>query len=781
MPISLGQRLADFASMFIMGVFSLGLLAYVGFGEATNNYPRFEVEKVTAQARAVQSTMEKYLNAGLPLRQFAGFDTLVMPIIKIDDAIDGMRVADRQGRLVFEAVQPGSTLTEVSELVDPDLVDVKVTVETAYTQVILPLRSRFGFGGQLVTYIPNAYVKGQISKATKMLPWAAAAGSLFLGLFGAAVAGMAGERRSRWDKIVFVSAFLAVAATVIIGLANLYSTGARTKAIGLSGALTERLSVVYDLGLSLDDIEGFDRTFADYRRLNPDLRNMALIVDGKVVIHTDPTAIGKAFQPDSNAFEEVQAVDNVPGLDVKVSVSIPYDVVYLAVGRSAKTFIVLLVASGFMAGLFFQLGGALRRMRQARDMRSTDGQSAVEAIKPALFLGFFVENLAVSFLPQLMQKSATAAGLPPSLASAMFMAYFITFAGALVPAGFYAARHGPKPLIFGGALIVAAAASLIAVSDHYTLIVVSRLMSGLGQGLLFIGAQSYILAYAAADKRTQSAGIIVYTFNGGMLSGMVIGGLLVGYVGPSGVFWIGAATALVIALYTWLLIAPPRMAQIEDTSIMRSPKAILGVFRSSGFLWTTLLVGMPAKAVLTGVIIFAMPLILSGMNLAQEDIGQVIMFYALGVLLSSHYVSRYADRFGRLRDILFIGLSLSGVGLAVIGSIGWPSLGTQAIGPIAVTLIILAGTFIVGVAHGFINAPVISFIASTDAARRLGEAPVTAFYRFIERVGHIAGPLVVGQLFFLSNRSPSVIAWLGVLMVFFAVAFVFMRQERKES
>jgi hypothetical protein len=163
MPISLGQRLADFASMFIMGVFSLGLLAYVGFGESSNKYPQFEVDKVTAQARAVQSTMEKYLNAGLPLRQFAGFDTLVMPIIKIDDAIDGMRVADRQGRMIFEAVQPDSTLTEVSELVDPDLVDVKVTVEASYTQVILPLRSRFGFGGQLVTYVPNAYVKGQIS------------------------------------------------------------------------------------------------------------------------------------------------------------------------------------------------------------------------------------------------------------------------------------------------------------------------------------------------------------------------------------------------------------------------------------------------------------------------------------------------------------------------------------------------------------------------------------------------------------------------------------------
>jgi hypothetical protein len=265
-----------------------------------------------------------------------------------------------------------------------------------------------------------------------------------------------------------------------------------------------------------------------------------------------------------------------------------------------------------------------------------------------------------------------------------------------------------------------------------------------------------------------------------MLSGMVIGGLLVGYVGSTGVFWIGAATAVIIALYTWLLIAPPRMAQIEDTSIMRSPKAILGVFKSGGFLWTTLLVGIPAKAVLTGVIVFAMPLVLSGMKLGQEDIGQVIMFYALGVLIASHYVSRYADRFGKIRNILFIGLSLSGVGLAIIGSIGYPEMGTEKLGAITVTLILLAGTFIVGVGHGFINAPVISFIASTEAARTLGEAPVTAFYRFIERIGHIAGPLIVGQLFLFNSSSPVIMVWIGAAMLIFAVLFL-MRQERKET
>ena len=778
MAVTWGERFADFAAMFFMGVFSLGLLAYVGYGEAANKYPQFEIEKVTAQARPVQFAIEKYLSTGIPLRQFAGFDTLTAPIVKVDPAIDALTVIDRNGAVVFENGQRGIAINKVIAL-DQNSSDVRVEVGAVYTQVFMPLRSRFGFGGQLIIHVPNDYVREQVKKATKFLPWSAAIGSLLLGLFGAIVAGKPTSWRTRWDKVIFIGMFVGVAATVVGGLASLYSAGAQSKAVALGGALTERVSTIYDMGLSLGDVEGLDRTFSEYRRSFPELRTVSMIIDDVVLIHTDPAAVGKALVPDRNSFSVFTEVDEIPGLNVKVYVSIPHEVVYLTVGRSAKTFGVLLVASGFMAGLFFQLGGALRRMRLSLVTDETDGRSAVDAIKPALFMGFFIENLAVSFLPQLMQSSAAASGLPPFMVSAMFMAYFVTFALTLVPAGIYAAKHGPTRLIFAGALLVAIAAAAIALSTHFSVIIASRLLSGLGQGLLFIGSQSFILAYAAADKRTQSAGIIVYTFNGGMLSGMVIGGLMVGYVGSSGVFWLGAGMAICIALYTWLLVAPPKMTARDETSVMRSPKAILGVFKSGGFIWTTLLVGIPAKAVLTGVIIFAMPLVLSNLKLEREDIGQVIMFYALGVLISSHYVSRYADRVGKIRNILVIGLSLSGLGMVVIGSIGWSGFNADNLGPVIVTLVLLAGTFIVGVAHGCINAPVITHIASTSAAQRLGEAPVTAFYRFIERVGHIAGPLVVGQLYFMSNQSPLVIAWLGVIMLAFAIPFWLRRDDAK--
>ena len=74
---------------------------------------------------------------------------------------------------------------------------------------------------------------------------------------------------------------------------------------------------------------------------------------------------------------------------------------------------------------------------------------------------------------------------------------------------------------------------------------------------------------------------------------------------------------------------------------------------------------------LTGVVIFALPLLLAQREYAQEDIGQIIMIYAAGVVLASGYVSRRVDRTGETYSILFFGSAISAAGLVLIGLIDW--------------------------------------------------------------------------------------------------------------
>ena len=90
------------------------------------------------------------------------------------------------------------------------------------------------------------------------------------------------------------------------------------------------------------------------------------------------------------------------------------------------------------------------------------------------------------------------------------------------------------------------------------------------------------------------------------------------------------------------------------------------------------------------------------------------------------------------------------------------------------SLAMIIGVTIVGLAHGFINAPVVTHVADSKLAHDIGPNTATAGYRFLERVGHVAGPIIFGQLFFLTGQSAVVIGWIGggiaALGLFFILA-----------
>ena len=61
--------------------------------------------------------------------------------------------------------------------------------------------------------------------------------------------------------------------------------------------------------------------------------------------------------------------------------------------------------------------------------------------------------------------------------------------------------------------------------------------------------------------------------------------------------------------------------------------------------------------------------------------------------------------------ILFCGAIMSGVGMVMIGLMGSPLLGNDFLS----TVVVVCAVAVVGVAHGFINAPVVSHVGQTDS------------------------------------------------------------------
>ena len=182
------------------------------------------------------------------------------------------------------------------------------------------------------------------------------------------------------------------------------------------------------------------------------------------------------------------------------------------------------------------------------------------------------------------------------------------------------------------------------------------------------------------------------------------------------------------------------------------------VITDGQFLKAIFCIGIPAKALLTGVISFAIPLILTQQHYRPEDIGQLIMLYGLGVVASTGVVSRLVDRNRNTQSILFWGAIMSGLGLMLVGLMGSKIVGDGQLS----TAVAIVGIVLVGVAHGFINAPVVTHVGISELAGRIGAVPTTTTYRFLERAGHISGPFLVSQLFLIWGQGPYIIGWIGV-------------------
>jgi predicted MFS family arabinose efflux permease len=774
------RRLLGLLGTILVTALSVLLLCYVAYGEARRTYPTFQADRLAAQAELVGHSMESFLVAGLPLEQFPGFVPVTRPLLDSDGSIVAIYVTDTRGEVVFLHAQPGATgLDAASQLVFQDSplqqegLRHRLTENASFYRLTVPLSSRFGVVGSLHLLMDRSVMTASIDARFSVV---ALVGLVLLVGFTAGTVLTSGRRTAaRWMTGLYGLTLVTVAAVAILSMIGLYSEGIEGKTSALARSLGERLKAPFELGLRLDDLSGLDAALRQYKELNPDLSFVALTTGGDIAIHTDPQRVGAAWQPPGDHFEYAVALD--PAADTVVRVGIPTSLVTSKLWRSAKNFLVLFLASGMLSLLFFDMTRTLARARgQRTDAPSTAGPKGTRAslLRLFYFLTVFIEGLSTSFLPVYLEGVARISGFDKSTVSSLFSVYFLAFLAVLLPAGRLVERRGTRPLLLAGAGLVAANLLLMAFVPEFTVMVLARALAGLGQGMLLIGVQSYFLDTAQGEKRTQGAAIIVFGYNGGLISGTAIGALLAAYMGVQGVFVVGTAAAVLLFWYAAALLPSTRPEATSPVDAHGSTDGFLAglarAVRDPEFVRTTLLIGIPTKAILTGVTVFALPLLLSRHGFVQEDIGQILMLYALGVLVSSTLVSRMVDASWSTARVLVVGGLGSGLGLILIGLAGLEALsrGNSA----GLTLVLIAGTLVLGVSHGCINAPIVTHVASTRAADALGASAAASLYRVLERVGHVAGPAAVGQILVLGHESLTALGWLGGAVIVLTLLFV---------
>jgi MFS family permease len=772
--------------MVLVTMVALGLLSYLGYGEAQRTYTALVLERLAAQGETVQQSMSAFLLQDLPLQQFPGFSTVTRPLLDSDATIQAIYVTDANGRLIFSNTQAGASLAPQAlssfhrSPLSVENQDAQVSETSSAYRVGLPLRTRFEAAGRLYISIKKDSIQRTLLATFRLV----LAGAVALFLLGCIVYALIIKFTSgspdRRLTLAYSGVFALMTVVVMAGLTNLYAQGIGDKSRALATSLAERLDVPLQLGLNLSDFSGIGTILDQYRQSNPDIGFIGLTRGNTTIVQSGLLATSGIWQSPGDAFESDVRLSDSPhdsARSLVVRLGVPRAVVYSKLWESLKNFTALFLASMLLSRVILNLRYSLFA-RRSRDFAAGPAE-AIGIIVPLYFFAVFSDSLNNSFLPQHFQAIASDAHVSNGVVSILFTVWYAAYALALFPSGLLAERFGVRPLFLLGPLLTTMNLTVLALTHQVPVLFATQFIDGLGQGMVFIGVQSYILRATSARTRTQGTGVIVFGFNGGLIAGNAIGSLLVvdPTFGEPGVFMLGSMLSLLVACYAFLVV--PHRAPVQEEAVAAqdlhasvppaaTERSVVALLKDRIFSATAFLIGVPTKIVMAGLISATLPLLLAQEHYQTQDIGQLLMLYSCGVLLSSRFLSRLADRRGSTFGILLAGLLCSAIGLVLTGMIGWPQF---AAGSLIPSVAVIVGLAILGLAHGCIQAPSLTHAASAPAARRFGAGPALSFYRLLERIGNISGPLVVGWFVVLAHGSAAAVSWLGLTFVVFLALF----------
>jgi MFS family permease len=294
------------------------------------------------------------------------------------------------------------------------------------------------------------------------------------------------------------------------------------------------------------------------------------------------------------------------------------------------------------------------------------------------------------------------------------------FVGA-VPAGFAAARYGPRRAVLLGLALMGLASFGFGFGGEAWMLVVSRFVQGFGSALSWAGALAWLVAGTPRARRGEMLGTAIGSAIFGALLGPALGALAEG-VGPRPVFVALAGLAAILGF--WALRTPPVEAQPSSAGALaravREPQII-------GACWLMVL-----PALLFGVLAVLIPLELDAAGWTAAAIAAVWIGSAGVEMFVAPLLGRYSDKRGRLLPVR----------LALIAAVLVTTGFALADRPATLVPLVVAAS----IAFGAFWAPAMAMLA--DAADRIGLAQGLAFglMNAAWGTGNTLGPAAGGAL-----------------------------------
>lgn len=286
-----------------------------------------------------------------------------------------------------------------------------------------------------------------------------------------------------------------------------------------------------------------------------------------------------------------------------------------------------------------------------------DGGTAVTppyawVILIVVFLASVAAPLNQNKVPPLMPVLMDAFDITLSQAGLLMSVFSITGLILALPTGIILQKTGPKltGLIALGSLV--AGSSLGALSGSMGLLLTSRVIEGIGMGLIAVVAPAVIALWFPPEKQGIPMGIWATWVPVGSVIMMVLAPRLGLAAGWPAVWWVGAGFSLVVfALYGFLLRTPPVLAK-SDSPLIPPPR--LSAALANKDIWLLALAFTCFNFVFMPLVTYYPTFLSEVRGYTLTDASLITSISTIVVLFSAPLAGWLSDRIGSRKQILTV-------------------------------------------------------------------------------------------------------------------------------
>ena len=308
-------------------------------------------------------------------------------------------------------------------------------------------------------------------------------------------------------------------------------------------------------------------------------------------------------------------------------------------------------------------------------------------------------------------------GLSKTSAGVLSGAYAAGTLVASLPAGFMAARIGPRRTLLSGLVLLGAASLAFGFGRSIALLDAARFVQGIAGALAWAGAITWLMVTAPASRRGAVIGDVLAIAIAGALLGPAVGALAHA-VGTEPVFSSVLVVAIALSILALRLPLPGHGERLE----LRETVAAMGrpaVVRATAFVM--------APSVLFGVIAVLIPLRIHDLGGGAGVVAGGFMAGAGFEAALSAWVGRISDRVGRARPY-FGGMVFCAGALAVL--------------PVPETLgLVLALLVALSVGAGICFTPALAMLSDAAEASGLHQGLAAGLINIAWAAGQVLGSM----------------------------------------